>query len=386
MNKPIVPGFSSPIDFRRLAHESRRLLCLGFLFAVLFHAALAVYMPYRQTAPGRSGPQEIPRIVRTDIIEIPARQFTSPYTAIRPHFTPRSLYSGKITHFGPSLPELPLPPGRRPPSLIQDRQYESFTELPRPQPPKAETDSAYMASYHIDTGEMAVRIPSREFSLKDELLTPEDFSETETARKRGIVFHDPNRPLHIRGIFPIPSFYTSSLPPEYLSSGIEGLVEGLRLYTDITPGVRIPIHLLRNVSLECPFAYISYGRQWEYLPLEAKVFGEYLRNGGFALFDNLTPWEEFSPAEMSMRQFIRDALGSGARFEPIPNDDPLYHCYFDFPDGPPIGSELQFTGGAEIPSLSKQRMYLEGVRIHGRLVAVFSNKGYGNVWLRRGEN
>ncbi|MHB9027892.1 MAG: DUF4159 domain-containing protein [Candidatus Latescibacterota bacterium] len=120
--------------------------------------------------------------------------------------------------------------------------------------------------------------------------------------------------------------------------------------------------------------------------MEAKAFGEYLRSGGFALFDNLTPWEEFSPAEASLRQFIKDALGSGVRFEPIPNDDPIYHSYFDFHEGPPIGSELQVMGGAQVPSLSKQRPYLEGVRIHGRLVAVFSNKGYGNTWLNRGGN
>ncbi len=67
--------------------------------------------------------------------------------------------------------------------------------------------------------------------------------------------------------------------------------------------------------------------------------------GGFVVFENLKPWEETSPAEMSLKQFVRDTFGSRARIAIIPNDHPLYHCFFNFPDGPPIGSEYKIING-----------------------------------------
>ncbi|MHB9027893.1 MAG: hypothetical protein ACYC9O_03930 [Candidatus Latescibacterota bacterium] len=251
----VIPGFSRPINVKKLAHQSLRLLCLGFLFAVLFHAGLAVLYPYRTPPAPRKTYPEPPRVIRTDIIEVPARGFSSPFMVHRPQFTARPLYPGRIPRYGRSMPSLPSWPGKEAPAALPERRYAYRPDLPRPEPPKLNSDSLYRAPDRFDTGAEVKRVPGREFSLRDELLTPEDFSETEAARRRGIVFHDPNRPLHVRGIIPIPTFYTSSQPSESLSAGIEGLVEGLRQYTDIIPGVRIPVHLLKNSSFEYPFTW-----------------------------------------------------------------------------------------------------------------------------------
>jgi hypothetical protein len=217
----------------------------------------------------------------------------------------------------------------------------------------------------------------RERILRDEMLTPEDFTETNEARTCGIIFYNPNNRLSIRGAFPLPIVEDSHVPPENLSPGIARLADAIRIYSDLVLADQRMIQLIGNSHFDFPFLYIACKDQWEYFPAEAKETGEYLRNGGFVFFENLTPWLEYSPAEASLRQFIRDALGPGTSLVPIPNDHPIYRSYFDFPEGPPLGSENNDPLGRAIYRLVP---YLEGVWIRGRLAALYSNKGYGNLW------
>ena len=85
---------------------------------------------------------------------------------------------------------------------------------------------------------------------------------------------------------------------------------------------------------------------------------------------------------------LRDVLGAHARFLPIPNSHLLYHCFFEFDDGPPIGAELLYTKTLWHPEnimfiseyLPRERPFLEGVFYKGRLIAVFSDKGYIIKW------
>jgi hypothetical protein len=175
--------------------------------------------------------------------------------------------------------------------------------------------------------------------------------------------------------------FGSAYPSPLLSPGIEGLVEAAKNFTDLSviiPGKRL--FLSGGVSIRYPFIYIASGDAWDYRPFEAKTLGEYLKNGGFAVFENLQPWLEQSPGEASLRQFIRDALGSEAHFGIIPNDHPIYHCFFEFADGPPLGSEVKTMNGNV---MGKPVPYLEGIWVRERIVAVYSNKGYGNIWPLR---
>ncbi|MFC1651261.1 DUF4159 domain-containing protein, partial [Candidatus Latescibacterota bacterium] len=111
--------------------------------------------------------------------------------------------------------------------------------------------------------------------------------------------------------------------------------------------------------------------------------------GGFAVLDNGNPTQEFGSAEASLKQMLRDALGSDAKFLPIQNSHPLYHCFEDFNDGPPQGSEVHASKVMEnmagnyahkTVSMSKQVLYLEGVWLDDRLVAIYSDKGYALKW------
>ncbi|MCD6307470.1 MAG: DUF4159 domain-containing protein, partial [Candidatus Latescibacteria bacterium] len=99
---------------------------------------------------------------------------------------------------------------------------------------------------------------------------------------------------------------------------------------------------------------------------------------------------------------MKDVLGSGARFEPIPKDHEVYHSYFNFDDGPPVGVENQAVTTNSIPVLDssgnqtaqsreKRLMprrvpYLEGIWVDGRLAVVLANKGYGVKWAEYSNN
>ena len=76
---------------------------------------------------------------------------------------------------------------------------------------------------------------------------------------------------------------------------------------------------------------------------------------------------------------IRDILGAHVRFEPISVNHPLYHCFFDFDDGPPLGSELR-SGVNVLTPFPKLVHFLEGVMYKGRMVAIYSDKGYIVKW------
>jgi len=161
-------------------------------------------------------------------------------------------------------------------------------------------------------------------------------------------------------------------------------------YTNINAKVDAHLFIDSRKIYETPFVYITVEDAFELTDIEKRVFGDYLRKGGFAVLDNGTPWFEFGQAEASLRQMLRDALGADAKFLPIPNDHPLYHCFFDFNDGPPQGSENNQMVSTDTTALQgvtarastmvKPVLYLEGITLDNRIVAIYSNKGYCYKW------
>jgi hypothetical protein len=65
-------------------------------------------------------------------------------------------------------------------------------------------------------------------------------------------------------------------------------------------------------------------------------------------------------------------------FEPVPPDHPIFHCFFEF-DATPEGA------GPELGAVPHQVLpYLEGIWLRGRLIAVYSDRGYGLCWGAEG--
>jgi hypothetical protein len=374
--------FSSYIDIQRLERESRRLLVIGLFLGILLHAGIAVFVEIGKP-PGRAVVLPHPeKPISTDLIALPPRD--RGFVSIRPHpFRKRYLGRGSAAAYSFSTPGLASPRFNRAPD-VTDHPY-TVPEEPMSSPElQADTDTSFLSRSIGDSVSSQERLDPKILSMQDELLSVEDLLPLVEQRNTGYVFCNPNNNMAIAGAIPLPILYSSSAPPTDLSPSIRFLGDGLKKFTGIVPVVTKGITLVQHSTLHYPFLYIACSDEWEYYPNECDRIREYLLDGGFAVFENLEPWKEGSPGEYSLRQFIQDSLaslGSIVRVAPIPKDHPLYHCFFDFPDGPPIGSEYKTINGME---LHRPVLFLEGVWIRERLAGIFSNKGYGLNWQNPG--
>jgi len=186
----------------------------------------------------------------------------------------------------------------------------------------------------------------------------------------------------------------AQLEPAYKRAVIH-LSDAVNRYTNIRSKVDKHLFVDSRKLFDTPFVFLCVNEQFELTEIEARNFGEYLRKGGFAVLDNGTPTNEFGAAEASLRQMLRDGLGNDAKFLPIPDTHPVYHSFFDFDDGPPNGSEINVSQVTTIVNLgetynrttmSKQVLYLEGITLNDRLVAIYSDKGYAQKWASTSNN
>ena len=234
------------------------------------------------------------------------------------------------------------------------------------------------------------RITDNRISLKEEMRTLDDL---DTGKSGGMTVPGAGGERELRGFLRIPSVWGAQLHvPDSLKRASISLTEAMNRYSGIRAESSPHLYLSSERIFRMPFLFITTDTAFELTPIERHNFAEYLKNGGFAFIDNGTPQYENGAAEMSLRQMVRDSLGSRAHFEPLPVNHPLYHCRFDFADGPPQGDETRemqntnttgMCGGlAGSNKMLKPVFYLEGVFLDGQLVAVYSNKGYSQKWSR----
>ena len=223
---------------------------------------------------------------------------------------------------------------------------------------------------------------------------------------KGLAIQDPSNKQKVRGFIDIPTVWGEQLKPHYFKSmwwDIEdyykinhpvrapiGLVEAIKKYTYINANLDSHLYLSSNHLIEYPFLYIATDKAFELTKTEKENFENYLKNGGFAVLESVKPELDYNQAEISLKQMLRDSLKKDARFLPIPNSHKLYHCFFDFNEGPPQGMEINMArikswSGSAGPgwndfTFPKPRPYLEGISLDDRLAVVYSGKGYGQKW------
>ncbi len=243
-----------------------------------------------------------------------------------------------------------------------------------------------------ETGVRFSRCSDSRVSLREELITLDDL---DYGKYGALAAPGDFSKRDFKGFLHIPIVWTEQnrFYPYFYLYGREGwktirLAEGMNRFTNIRTSVDKHLYLSSARIFQRPFLFITADAAFELTRTERRNLGEYLRSGGFVFADNGTPQYEKSAAEASLKQMFRDVLGCHARFEPIPNNHPLYHCFFDF-DNPPPGAEISIQnvgfqpGAGYDPNkirLLKPVFFLEGVFLENRLVAVYSDKGYGEKW------
>ena len=173
-------------------------------------------------------------------------------------------------------------------------------------------------------------------------------------------------------------------PPLDLQRGVIHLKDAMNRYTKVNTILDKHLLLSSNQLLKMPFVFVTSREKFDLTETEKKNLRRYFDMGGFMVLDNAEPLGESSRGGASLRQMLRDTIPN-ARFQPISDNHELYHCFFDF-DGPPYGSEIGSFGREGRKIMSKQRLYLEGVWYKGRLVAVYSDKGYIIKWSENSNN
>jgi len=227
--------------------------------------------------------------------------------------------------------------------------------------------------------------------MKEEMISLDDL---DTGQFKAMVIQDPNDKQSVKGFIYIATLWGAQLEPAHKRAVIH-LSDAVNRYTNIRSKVDKHLFIDSRKLFETPFVFLCVDEMFELTKIEAKNFGEYLRKGGFAVLDNGTPHIEFGSAEASLRQMLRDALGHDAKFLPVSNSHPLFHCFFDFDDGPPQGSEIKKVNVTTIEephetphrtTMYKPVLYLEGITIADRLVAIYSDKGYAIKWAATTNN
>ncbi len=202
-----------------------------------------------------------------------------------------------------------------------------------------------------------------------------DLYALDTGRYKGLVIQDPQDKRNAKGFVYLSMVVGEELdPPTYRA--IPQLVEAINKLTLIKAKAEKPLALHSRDLFRAPFVYITAARSFNLTDQEKTNLEKYMRQGGFVFAENCRPRFEYGPAEASLRKMFKDVLRKDARFQFLPNNHPIYHSFFDFNGGPPPGGEI--SGRRSEPGVPSP--HLEGIYLDGRLVAVYSDKGYGLIW------
>jgi hypothetical protein len=372
-------GFSNAIDMEKLEKETQRLFYLGLLFAVSLNAATASFYMFKKTEVKVAKPAAMELVIRRP-------RMTKAFEFKKKRVAQRLMQKKEIQQRKPSA-------DIQTKSLNTTEMMGSVATFEYANEMNTNVDQEVYVPQGINIEMTAAREPEKQISMKEEMISLDDL---DTGQYKAMVIQDPNNKQSIKGFVYIATAWGAQLrPPDALKRSVINLVEAVNRYTNINAKVDTHLFLDSRKIYETPFVYIITDVAFELTEIERKNFGEYLRKGGFAVVDNGTPSYEYGQAEASLRQMMRDSLGADAKFEPIPADHPMYHCFFDF-DGPVQGAEndgmvTTATSGdqgttAKSVAMSKAVLYLEGIWIDNRLVAVYSDKGYGLKWVKATNN
>jgi hypothetical protein len=372
-------GPSDAIDMEKLERETQKIFFLGLLVAVSFHAAIGAYYMFKKT--------EV-RVVKPPTMELVIRRprMKKAFEFKKKRVMKRIYEKKEITQRQPTA-EIETKSISTMDLMGSVASYDFDTEM------DTEVGGDVFLPDAIDLQMTATREPDKQISMKEEMISLEDL---DTGQFKAMIIQDPNNKQEIKGFVYIATAWGAQLkPPDSLKRSVINLVEAVNSYTNINAKVDTHLFLDHRKLLDTPFIYITSDKAFELTEIEAQNLDLYLRSGGFAVVDNGTPNYEYGQAEAALRQMLRDSLGNDAKFLPIPNDHPFYHCFFDFDNGPPQGIEQsgmtlsiewdnqsadKFGIEGKNSTLTKPVHYLEGISLDNRIVVIYSDKGYAYKW------
>ena len=216
-----------------------------------------------------------------------------------------------------------------------------------------------------------------------------DIESLDTGRYHAMVIQDPIEKRNIRGFFRLKYAYSQSMRERDYHSfesrilqNLTSLIEAMNRYTYIKTTFEGRISFDSWELLETPWIFIQIGPYpFEMNRTDTENLGRYSTSGGFVFceaHDKVAGGALRDPAclhnAIHMLQSAIEGqglkLGRDWTFDRVPDDHPVYHCFYDFDGLPGCQFDPQFV----------QSGYLRGAVIDNRLVAVLSNKGIMHLW------
>ena len=210
-----------------------------------------------------------------------------------------------------------------------------------------------------------------------------DVRALDTGRYQAMVVQDPSDKRGISGYFhfwmPWGQHYSEDGTlgydwPNMIKHAVRRLVLKLNEWTDIEADIKGIIGFDARELLDTPWVVLYYW--YKMYPTDAELgnIGRYMHNGGF-----IHSQGEDTPV-------IRDALEYGGsmefkdwNWERLSHSHPIFHCYFDFPGGPPPGMVsigYSVAGYGRAPDPPK----VEAIEIDGQVAAIRDNAAYIDCW------
>ncbi len=211
-------------------------------------------------------------------------------------------------------------------------------------------DSLFTDDYFIRPQEYGV-------PLKNRLLTDDGYY---TAK----VIVSPDNKKAIQGYAQIAYVWGERYdPPDTLRYPVQYLTDALNRYTNIAAQ---PV--IEKVSdKRRPFYQVMYFSTGNLLKLENPW--RYLRSAGFYIIDNsATGYNQSMKHRRKILLLLSRMYNPYLRISPLPRSHPVYHCFFDFDNGPPPGAVPEAPGT------------IEGIYIGRQLAGVYCSQGFGALW------
>ncbi|MFH1008898.1 MAG: DUF4159 domain-containing protein [Candidatus Latescibacterota bacterium] len=244
----------------------------------------------------------------------------------------------------------------------------------------------------FETAEMVslteVATPVQEaVNLETELLSMGDL---DTGRYKAIIVQDPDNKRNLKGFFnmTLVKYNFQDINRDTYPMAIPNLIQYLNDYTNLRARIDgQKIELSDRGLVGAPFIYMTgFDAVVSLSETEIQNLGEYLRSGGFLFVEDIAPNVDTdgklggdlpnaqrglkgTAFDQQMRSVLKQALGSEAKFQRILKSHDVFHAFYDFDDGPPLGGS---TGGNVED--------LEGIYIRGRLAVVFSDLNISWYW------
>ena len=385
-------GFSDIINIKKLERETLRILYLGFVVAILFHAVLGtVYMRRKPVIV------ENKKAINVEII-VKMPRITTPYIVPEPFILQKKKLTERMLERHISRPSAPgvnpnlKSPFSRERLLELIKGYDDKYKLNLSEAEITELIAVIDSTIHdeikgkfdglgrfepkgYELSEKITRKLEGYISLRDEMLNIDDL---DSGKYKGLVVRDPKNKSNLKGFVYLPAgVWGSVLKPALATERtVKNMADGFKKYTKINLKVDKPIYLENPGLNKYPFLYISADQLFDLSDLERQNFGNYLKTGGLVLLDSFNPPEaadKYPPKGLySLRQMLKDSLGGYVTFSPIiDREDPIFHTFFDIEYPEQLFKDVT---PEDIPDMGP---YMEAAWIGDKLVAIISDRGLG---------